>query len=314
MRAVKVMAVAPATVANVGPGFDIFGLALSQPVDRVTLTTNSSGEITLSSQMGTEPTQNAAGVVLLRLLAKYPLANTGFHIQVDKGMEVGTGMGSSAASGAAAAKAFEEVYWLICGERVKLEDLLEACVHAESVCAGSRHGDNCLPAYLGGFILVIDVSSAPQYHRISIPSGLIFLLFKPDIAILTSAARAILPADVSLKSRICTSAHCAGMVYALSQGNLASFCEHIVITDIEEARSALIPRYGEARRAAVEAGAMAFSISGSGPAVFAVTTEERGNWREIVTAVVGAFQGNVKVFRTTPSNEGAKVVHSEIMA
>lgn len=314
MRAVKVMAVAPATIANVGPGFDIFGLALNQPVDQVTLTTNSSGALTLSSQLGSDPSQNAAGVVLLRLLAKYPLANTGIHIQVDKGMEVGTGMGSSAASGAAAAKAFEEVYWLLVGEQVRLEDLLEACVHAESVCAGSRHGDNCLPAYLGGFVLVIDVSSAPMYQRLAVPPGLVFLLFKPDIAILTSAARAILPPQVSLKSRIYTSAHCAAMTLALSQGDLATFCHHIVPSDIEEARSGLIPHYQEARTAALEAGALAFSISGSGPAVFAVTTEERGNWKAIVTTVVSAFQGNVKVFRAVPSNDGAKITHSQIIA
>jgi len=314
MRAVKVMAVAPATVANVGPGFDIFGLALSQPVDQVTLTTNSSGEVTLSSQLGSDPSKNAAGVVLLRLLAKYPLESTGIHIQVDKGMEVGTGMGSSAASGAAAAKAFEEVYWLLGGARVRVEDLLEACVHAESVCAGSRHGDNCLPAYLGGFVLVIDVSSTPIYQRIAIPPGLIFLLFKPDIAILTSAARAILPPQVSLKSRIHTSAHCAAMTLALSQGDLATFCQHIVTSDIEEARSRLIPRYQEVRTAALEAGALAFSISGSGPAVFAVTTEDAGNWRAVVDDVVGAFEGRVKVFRAVPSNEGARVLHSQIIA
>ena len=308
------MAVAPATVANVGPGFDIFGLSLNQPLDQVTLTSNASGVVTLSSDFGSDPTQNAAGVVVLRLLQKYPLEpSTGLHIHVTKGMEIGTGMGSSAASGAAAAKAFEELYTLLTGRSVLVEDSLEACVHSESVCAGSRHGDNCLPSYLGGFIVVVDVSSTPLYHRIPIPPGLLFLLFKPDISILTSEARTILPSEVSLKSRISVSGHCAAMTAALAQGDLLTFCRHIVTTDVEEIRSRLIPQYESVKSAALQAGALAFSISGSGPTLFAVTTEAKGNWREIVERAVERFEGKVKVFRTQAGNEGARVVHSEVV-
>ena len=82
-------------------------------------------------------------------------------------------------------------------------------------------------------------------------------------------------------------------------------------TDVETVRGALIPHYTEAKQAALEAGALAFSIAGSGPSVFAITTEDRGNAREIGERIRSAFEGHCKLYSVTPSNTGATILHSE---
>ncbi|MDX1389309.1 MAG: homoserine kinase [Acidobacteriota bacterium] len=278
-----ITAFAPATVANLGPGFDVLGLALHEPGDRVTARTAEGEGVRIVSIQGDDarlPTRaedNTAGIaaaVTLELAG----VRAGIEIELEKGLPLGSGLGSSAASAAAAAWAVNRLI----GSPLMDLDLVEACLEAESAVSG-RHADNVAAAVLGGIVMVrsvdpLDVVSLP------VPRGLSVAVVTPEFEFPTRKAREVLPHSVSLTEMVRGQAALAGLVSALYMGDLAllgrSLEEHV----ITPARTPLIPGARGVMETANRAGALGSGLSGSGPSVFALCRD-----LESAGAVAGAM-------------------------
>ena len=305
---------APATIANVGPGFDVFGFAVDSPVDTVHALKleDQPGKVIIKSnnleELPLDPDFNTAGVA-----AKYILDKTkvdfGVEFTIEKGMGIGTGLGSSAASAAAGAKA---VNYFLNGDRNEDEVkrfTLEAIIRAEEVIDGGVHGDNAVPSYLGGFIVIPSSRNPVLYSRFKLPSNLRVVLATPPISILTKTAREIIPKTVSLEQNIRSTGY-AGLVMAgIVQNDLKLMGQGIMDDIIEPKRASLIPNFYKVKQAAVDAGAYACSISGAGPTLFAISDDD-SDLRSIGKAMAEAFSMSepVTIRIGLPNNDGAKLV------
>jgi len=265
---------APASVSNVGPGFDILGFALNEPGDEIILkkTNNNKLEITnISGDDGKLPyniEKNTASVAVKSLMDKYEI-HEGISIEINKKMGLGSGLGSSAASAVAAVVAINELLEL----KLDKNALLEHALAGEFIASNAIHADNVAPSLFGGIVLIrgynpIDIIQIPP------PEDLYCTIIYPDIEIKTSEARAILPDSVSLKDMISQTGNIASLIYGLSTSDYAIISRSLNDTVIEPVRSKLITGYDEIKKAAIDAGALGSSISGSGPSLFALSNSE----------------------------------------
>jgi homoserine kinase len=279
---------APATVANLGLGFDILGLALREPGDLVTARLRREPGVRIRSVTGDkgalplDPERNTAGVA-----ASYTLrlagASTGVELDVEKRMPLGSGLGSSAASAAAAALAVN----LLVGAPLRKADLVPACIEAEAAVAG-RHADNVAPSLLGGLILVRSLDPL-DLIRLPVPDGLTVAVVTPDFELLTREARSVLPREVPLAALVRNTANVTALVSACYSGDLDLLSRCVPDEVVTPARAHLIPGCMEVISAALEAGAVGSSISGSGPSVFALCHSQRAA-REAAAAMSRAFE------------------------
>jgi homoserine kinase len=265
---------APASVSNVGPGFDILGFALNQPGDEIILSKTQNNKIEISKITGDEgklPTnieKNTASVAILSLMEKYKIKN-GVSIQISKKMGLGSGLGSSAASAVGAVFAYNELFEL----NLSKDELLEHALAGEFVASKAIHADNVAPSLFGGFVLIRGYEPI-DLIKINYPSDLFCTIIYPDIEIKTSEARAILPKEVSLKSLISQTGNIAALIFGLSTGNYQVISRALKDVIVEPVRSKLILGYDKIKIAALEAGAFGSGISGSGPSMFALSNSE----------------------------------------
>jgi homoserine kinase len=146
----KVTVKAPSSTANLGPGFDVFGLALDAFYDTVTLTKTKNGiKIITDDDIPTNPEKNTAGLVVKNMIKKFKI-KSGVEIKIKKGIPAGYGMGSSAASAAATAVAFDKLF----GLKLDGNSLVEFAGSGEKASAGTVHYDNVAASVLGGFVIV----------------------------------------------------------------------------------------------------------------------------------------------------------------
>jgi homoserine kinase len=286
----EITAFAPATVANLGPGLDVLGLALAAPGDRVTVRLAPGPGVTISAIDGDggglslDPTANTAGIAAAATLAKAGVA-TGVSLTLVKGMPIGSGLGSSAASAAAAAFAVN----LLIGSPLRKIDLVEPCLAAEAAVSG-RHADNVAAALLGGLILVRSIDPL-DLVRLPVPEGLVVAVVTPKMELSTRAARAVLPAEIPLGALVHNTAHAAAFVSACYSCDLALLGRSLQDAVATPARSPLIPGCAEVIEAALDAGALGSSISGAGPSIFALCRSERSA-AEASAAMISAFKAS----------------------
>ncbi|KAB2907726.1 MAG: homoserine kinase [Ignavibacteriales bacterium] len=265
-------AYAPPTVSNVGPGFDLMGFSIhSEGIvgDEVTVTANDVGEVRIVSILGntslsSEVEKNTAGMAIKAFIDEQA-PGEGVDIILNKRMPVGSGLGSSASSAVAGVMAVNGLL----AEPLPKERLIEYAMQGEMVASGTRHGDNVIPALMGGFV-VINNPDKLQFFRIEAPVGLRVMTIHPHIEIKTSEAREILPKNIPTGDSI----RQTGAAMSLVTGLLTSdFSKIQAASDdfiAEPYRSKLIPGYAQIKEMALAAGAIAFNISGSGPTMFAL--------------------------------------------
>jgi len=264
----KVTMFAPGTIANLGPGFDILGLAIRGTGDRVSARrVEGSGVriIRITGDRGKLPldaASNTAGIAAASVLQRAGV-DVGIELEIHKGMPIGSGLGSSAASAAAAAMATNRVL----GSPLRRMELIGPCVDAESHVSG-RHADNVAPALLGGLIMVRSVDP-PAVTRLPVPPGLHVVVATPAFELPTRDARAALPAQVPLSAMIAQSVGVATLVAACYCGDLTLLGSCIRDPIVTPARISLIPGGAEVIDAAERSGALGASISGAGPSIFA---------------------------------------------
>ena len=267
----KIKVFAPATVANVGPGFDMLGFALEKPGDIVEIKEIDEPQIriklTEDNGLPTNPSKNTAGIGASETL-KLLKINAGLELTIHKNMPLGSGLGSSGASAVAAAYGVNALF----GNKLSRLELLEACTIAEKAACGSGHADNVAPSMLGGFTLIYSYNPL-QIIQLPTPNNMVAVVVSPDFELKTSRSRAVLPTEVSLKNALSNCANLAAMVAAIYRNDVKlignSVSDHIV----EPARASLIPGFTDVKKAALESGAYGCSISGAGPSVFAITDD-----------------------------------------
>lgn len=262
---------APASIGNVGVGFDILGLALERPGDEVIARKSATPGVRIVKITGhggklpyaTE--ENTAGVAALRLLEHLGATDVGIELEIHKKMPLGSGLGSSAASAAAAVLAVSE---LLRTGMSKRELLPFACM-GEQVAAGGFHADNVAPSLLGGIVLICN-NDPLDVHRLHVPLGLYVAVVHPHLQVLTREARAVLKPDIPLRDHVRQSAFLAGFIVGCFTSDLELIGRCLRDVIVEPQRAHLIPGFYDVQAAALEAGALGCSISGAGPSVFAL--------------------------------------------
>ena len=272
----KVRVFGPASLSNMGPGFDTIGLCLEgigdvveariAEVDGVRIFLDECGT---QAGIPTEPAKNTAGVAALEVLNLLN-SSAGIDLYIKKGFVAGSGIGSSAACAAASAWAVN----LLHGRPLKKDALIEAVLEGEAVASGAKHGDNALPAFLGGLVLVSSFDPT-VYRRIPVTSPLWISLILPEIQVLTKKARAMLPGSVPLKTAVHQASALGFMIDALRSGDMAEVGKWIMKDHLAEpVRADLVPCYNSVKNAALDEGAFGCALTGSGPAMFAITDNE----------------------------------------
>jgi len=298
-----VTARAPATIANVGPGFDVFCLAIRGPCDTVSVRPSSEDLLRVvgPERAGIPPrfTENTAGIVI-EALRRATGIRTRLEVRVRKGVPAGRGLGSSAASCAAAALAFLKAF--PSSAKLGASAFLHAAAEGEAAVAG-RHYDNVAGALLGGFVSLASTDPLVLVRE-PVSRDIHLAVAVPDTILKTSDMRRILPPQVRLEDAISNVGKAATLALALVGGDadLAGRCLEDRLA--EPHRSPFLPGYAEARKAALAAGASGFAISGSGSTVFAIASTLEAAERT-AKAMRDAFQSrgiNAKAFSTHVDN------------
>jgi homoserine kinase len=284
-----VTAFAPGGVGNVGPGLDILGLAVAGAGDEVQAEwTERPGVSILDAghpELPSEARRHTAGLAAHAVVAvagEQLCRGLGIALRVKKGLPLCGGQGGSAASAVAGAVA---VNALLGGPLDRLA-LLQACLVAEETVSG-RHLDNVAPSLLGGIVLIRSVHP-PDVVQLPVPDELVVVLVRPDQEMRTADARSVLPAEVTRAVALHQAAQVGAMVAALAAGDYELLGRAIDDRIAEPARAGLLPGFVEAKAAALAAGALGSSISGSGPTAFALVRGESAGER-VAVAMMAAY-------------------------
>lgn len=271
---------APATVSNLGPGFDVLGLALHRPGDVVEAEAADAPGVDLAEVTGEggalprDAGRNAASVAAAEVLrrASEQRCAAGLRLRLHKRMPLESGLGSSGASAAAGAVAANEALG-----RPLPPDALVACAMAgERAACGSAHADNVAPAVLGGIVLIRSCDPL-DLVRLPVPDGLYVVVVHPHCEVSTADARAALAGRAfALPDIVANAGNLGALVAALHQGNLPLLGRAIDDRLVEPLRASMIPACAEVRAAARDAGALACGVSGSGPSLFALCDSDDG--------------------------------------
>lgn len=262
-------AFAPASVGNIGVGFDVLGHSIDGPRDIATVRRIDEpvvrirairGDVPGADSLPLEAERNTAGQALISLRAKLGLAH-GFELELDKGIPLGSGLGGSAASCVAALVAANALL----AKPLSRDALYEFALDGESVSSGSRHGDNVAPMLLGGVVMATSTRMIP----LSVPDWLHAVVVHPDQVLETRRARAVLSDPYPLSLVVKQSAHLALFLTGLQRGDTQLLREGLVDLLVEPRRAPLIPGFAAVKAAALDHAALGASISGAGPSCFA---------------------------------------------
>jgi homoserine kinase len=262
-------AFAPASVGNVAIGFDILGFSVGAIGDRATVRRCNDPGVRIKAIRGVvadlpmEAAKNTAGRALQAMRDALALP-FGLELELDKGIPLASGLGGSAASAVAAVVAANALLPTPCS---KLE-LLKFAMLGEAVASGSMHVDNIAPSLYGGLVLTVGIDQ-PRVKQIPVPAAVRAVVVHPHMFLSTRQARAILKGSVAMKDFVWQTANLAGFISGCYTDDIDMLRESFEDVVIEPQRAALIPGFGEVRRAAISAGALGCSISGAGPTLFA---------------------------------------------
>lgn len=304
-RSVKVAA--PGTVANLVCGFDVLGLCLNDPCDEMELTIIEEKKIIIKSADGynlpSDPTQNTAGAPLIEMLQELNTA-VGFEVLIKKNIKPGSGIGSSAASAAGAVVGAN----FLLGNIFSKVQLVRFAMSGEKVASGVKHADNVAPCIYGGITLIRSIFPL-DIIPIAAP-GLWVTVVHPQIEVRTSDARQILRKEVLLKDAIKQWGNIAGLVAGFMKNDYDLIGRSLEDVIIEPVRSILIPGFDIVKKQSKAAGALGGGISGSGPSIFMLSTNEET--AEAVKKEMECIYQRIgldhHVYVTTINQQGVKII------
>jgi homoserine kinase len=261
---------APASVANIGVGYDILGFALESPGDEVVARFADGkgmkiGQITGTNRLPFSADKNTATFSAQALLDFLGKSDVGIELDIHKKMPFGSGLGSSAASAVAGVFAVNTLL----GSPLSKEELLHFAVLGEQLADGSYHADNVAPSLLGGIILIRD-NSTLDIISLPIPEDLVAVVIYPEVEVLTRDSRNILKPDISLQKCVAQTGNLASFVAGLYRSDYELIGRSLTDHIIEPQRAVLIPHFYDIKNMALKMGALGCSISGAGPSIFAL--------------------------------------------
>jgi homoserine kinase len=281
----RVVAYAPGSTSNVGPGFDCLGIAVAGIGDRVTAVLASGPGVRVLScsdpRIPTDAASNTAALAAAQVVQRTGRSREGIELEIQKGLPLAGGLGGSAASAVAGAVAADALL----GTKLEKAALLECALEAEAVVAG-RHPDNAAPSLLGGAVVVLGTSPL-RYTRLSVHPSLRLVFVTPGYGVRTADARAVLPASVPRADAVAQAASLAALVLGLERGDGALVGSAMRDRIAEPARIPLYPGFERARAAALEAGAFGAAVSGAGPTLLAVAPQPRAE--DVARAVQASY-------------------------
>jgi homoserine kinase len=268
-----------------GPGFDVFGLALDAYHDKIQLVKGGNGiKIQSTDSIPLVPERNSAGLVVKEMAKKFKI-KSGIILKIKKGVPVGFGMGSSAASAAAAAVAFDALFDL----NLDKNALVEFAAIGEKASAGSVHYDNVSASIFGGFVIVR--TNPLTIISIEPPKDLVLCIAIPKLRVppkKTQVSRSVLPKQVKLSDYVLNLSNAAAIVAGFMKKDTTLIGNSIKDIIVEPARQHLIPGFSQIKEYAIHAGAFGVTISGAGPSVIAFTSKS-SNQKKICNAMERGF-------------------------
>lgn len=280
------------------PGDEVIARKSNTPGLRITKITGHSGRLPY------EVEKNTAGLATLRLLQHLDGLQQGIELEIHKKMPLGSGLGSSAASAAAAVMAVSELLRTGMSKR----ELLPFACAGEQLAAGSIVTDNVAPSLLGGIVLIRDGASF-DIHRLHVPRGLYVTVAYPHIEILTKNARTMLKPEISMQQFVRQSANVGGFITGLFNGDIGLIGRSLKDEIVEPQRAGLIPGFYDVKEAAIAEGVLGCSISGSGPSVFALSANSlvAENAGMAMQKAFSRHKVECEVFLSAVNQEGAVI-------
>lgn len=324
-----VRAFAPASVSNIACGFDILGFALQSegdgrlgPGDLVTASDREPaagdgghGPVRITAIAGDEgrlplEAERNTAAVAARALLDGEAPDAAVDLAIEKRMPLESGLGSSAASAVAAVVAVDALF----GLELPTAALLRYAVAGEVLASGGAHADNLAPSLLGGLVLVRSLDPEPDVIDLPAPEGLTCALVRPHAKVNTKESRARLDRHLPLERAVTQWGNAAALVAALYRSDLNLLSRALVDVVAEPVRAPGVPGFHAAKAAAIAAGALGCSLSGSGPALFALC-DGRADARKVAAAMAGAFESSAglncdRLVAPLPA-PGARVIDGE---
>ena len=309
---------APASSANLGPGFDVFALALDRPKDTVKLRLGGSSgagkpSVRMAKVTGLDvpkaEADNGACVVCLSMAKQFGIEKE-IILELDKRVPIGLGMGSSGASAAAAAVAMNELLEL----GLSSDELILHAGKGEGATSGSRHYDNVAGSILGGFVVVrAGAKGKPFAVNFEPPAGLAVCVATPVVVLpgrKTEYARSLLPKSVPLGILVDNVANASLMVSGFAKKDIKLIGKGMTDRAVEQARKQMIPGYDLVMSKAIGAGAEGVCISGAGPSMLAIVDKTRNAPKKVLDAMLAAFgkHGVKSSGYVTRIGKGARIV------
>lgn len=302
---------APASVTNVGCGFDVLGFAIDFPGDEVTLrlTENPGIKIVIitgdNGKISKEIDKNTAGISV-KTFTEYLNIKNGIEIEIHKKMGIGSGLGSSAASSVAAVFALNNLL----EKPLSKNEIFNFALEGEKLTSGGKpHADNVAACLFGGFTIVknnydFEVINVPY------PVNLWCAVIHPEVEVSTSYTRTLLKNEISLQTAVKQMSNVAGLITGLTTNDFNLIKNSIHDFIAEPIRSKFIPDYEKIKQTALKNGAYGCNISGSGPSVFAFSDSE------ISAIIIGNKMGDVlteinikyNLYVSKINNEGPKIL------
>ena len=272
---------APATLSNLGPGFDVLGLAIEQPGDYVEAEWSDTPGVEIvevrgdSGRLTTDPTRNVVGIAATAALLAFDARKTdrrppGVRLWLDKRMPLASGLGSSAASSVGGVLAVSELL----GGVFDRDELIACALEGERVVSVGVHADNVAPCVAGGIVLIRSYTPM-ELLSLPVPDALRVAVVHPHVSVVTAEARRLVAERrFSIAPVVANLGQLGALVTALHRGDLELFGRAISDELVEPIRAPLVPGFADVKQTALEAGALGCSLSGSGPSVFAFASSD----------------------------------------
>ena len=304
----KVKVFAPASIANMGCGFDVMGFSLDEVGDVLEMSATDGDGIEISNESGVPLPEGIEDNVVTPVIRKF-LSLTGrqahIGVRILRKIYPGSGIGSSSASSAAAAFGMNALFDYPLSE----EDLVICAMEGENLASGGYHADNAAPAVMGGIVLIRGYEPL-DLIKLPVPGNLFCAVIHPRIVVSTKQARAILPAAVPMHDAVRQWGNVGGLVSGLYSGDIALVGRAMKDLVAEPYRKQFIPGFDELREHVLATGALSMNIAGSGPSVFAVA----GSYG-IAASAAGIMKKHFEergidyeVFAVKVSNKGARII------
>jgi homoserine kinase len=306
MNEIKVFA--PASVANVGPGYDTFGFAIEDLGDIISVSKRDDQKLNFLPSIGAElpsnPRDNVAGVAIQSLLDDLD-SKQGFDITIEKMFRPGSGLGSSASSAAGSVFAVNALM----DYPFSIIELLPFALDGEALASKSYHADNVAPSLLGGFQAVRSYEPLDIFQINDLDDLTVLIVF-PDVQIKTAEAKGLLPKTLSIKDAREQWGNVSALIHALHTKDYELLSRAITDRIAEPVRKKLIPGYDEVKKIAFQNHSVGFNISGSGPTMFSLFTDKdlASSCSKKIEAFYDSIDLSVKLHVSGINSEGCKII------